>query len=326
MKAFRHIVSIVFAAMLIGCNAIPDQPHTVRHCASLPDGGRACATCFVVNGKGYLFGGRDADQECRNDLWCYDPESDSWTDLGETPLHPRVNATACVHDGKVYMGLGFNGKYGNDTSYLRDYWQLDPKTMTWTQLSSYPNTYTDCATSFAGDGELLVGYGFCWRYRRDMFRYDIATDHWDSIDVHVSGMGYPIRSFGGTGCTCGGRHLMGTGYYRVSLNWWAELLPEGRWVKRAEVPGRTRTLAASAATDRYIYLCGGVHYGGVNTCGEVLQDLLRYDPEADSWVRVAVLPSPMMNHVCFTIGRTVYFGMGEDADVKLISDLYCIEE
>ena len=287
---------------------------------------RACATAFVVNDRAYVFAGRDSSNIAQNDLWQYDPVTDSWTALGATPLSPRVNATACVLEDKVYIGLGFNGTYKNDTSFFQDWWEYTPSTDTWKALAPYPNRYTDRATAFVGTDELYVGYGFCYQYRRDFFRYDIATDCWDSIDVNVSFHGYPTRSFGGTGTTCQHRHFMGTGYYRYSLDWWAELVDGTRWEKRTPVPGRTRTLAASAATNDYIYLCGGLHYGGVNTTGEVLQDIRRYDPLTDQWTYVAIMPQGLMNHICFTSGKRVYFGLGETDEWKVQNELYYFEE
>ena len=320
-------IGLFIALLFTACTREPAIEVTLHECAVMPNGGRACAACFVIDGDAYVFGGRDSKGHYCNDLWRYSPASDTWTDLGTTPLTARVNPTACVCGDKVYLGLGFKGgRYDKDSLYLRDWWEYTPATKQWKALSNYPNHYTDRATSFVGEGALYVGYGFCWNYRRDMFRYDIATNRWDSVDVGVDFHGYPTRSFGGTGCTCAGRHFMGTGYYRHSINWWAEFLPEGRWVKRKEAPGRTRTLAASAATNRYIYLCGGMHYGGVNTQGEILEDMWRYDPNKDSWQRTTVMPKRLMNHICFASNGKVYFGLGEDEDFQTNNILYYFAE
>ena len=286
---------------------------------------RASAACFVMDDKAYVFAGRDSNGTYLNDLWCYDPAKDEWTNAGTSPMRGRVNATACVKDDKVYLGLGFNGRHGQDTSYLKDWWEYVPATKQWTQLADYPNEYTDKATCFVGEKELYVGYGFCWNYRRDLFRYDIATNRWDSVDVEVSFHGYPTRSFGGTGCTCQKRHFMGTGYFRHSLDWWAEF--DGQhWTKRTSVPGRARTLAASAATSQYIYVTAGIHYGGITTDGEVLKDIQRYDPATDRWTYVAVLQKGLLNHNCFAIGKRVYIGLGENEEWKINDKLYWFEE
>lgn len=297
----------------------------LHECAPVPCA-RACAAAFVAEGEAYVFGGRDSSGAALNDLWHYNPATDSWECLGATPLSKRVHAAACVAEGKVYLGLGFDGRYGQDSSYLQDWWQYTPSTQEWKRLADYPNRYTDRATAFAGDGALYVGFGFCWNYRRDMFRYNVAADRWDSIDVNVSFHGFPTRSFGGTGCSCQGRYFMGTGFYKGSLDWWGELVDGTHWERRSSVPGRTRTLAASAATKDYIYLSAGMHFGGVNTTGEVLRDVRRYDPASDRWTYVATLPEGLMNHVSFAVGKRVYIGLGETGEWQTTDKLYYFEE
>ena len=326
MKGERVIGLFLLASLLLtACQQTPEIEKSVRECAPLPVK-RACATAFVVDGKAYVFAGRDSAGVAKNDLWRYTPSADSWEYLGASPLKGRVHATACVDADKVYIGLGFNGAYWQDSCYLRDFWEYTPSTNNWQRLADYPNAYTDDATSFVGNGELYVGYGYRWNYRRDMFRYDISTNRWDSIDVKVDFFGYPARSFGGTGCTCNGRHFMGTGYYRRSLNWWAELVDGTHWEKRAAVPGRERTLAASTATKAYVYVTGGLHYGGVNTNGEALRDIRRYDPATDRWQYVALMPEGLYNHVCFAVDGKVYWGLGEDKDIQVTNRIYYIEE
>ena len=326
MKGYRlGAIGFLVAVFLTACTNAPEVELPVRECAPLPEK-RACATAFVVDHQAYVFAGRDSAGVAKNDLWRYTPSTDSWEHLGATPLKPRVNPTSCVREGKVYIGLGFNGAYWQDSCYLQDFWEYTPSTNSWQRLADYPNAYTDAATSFAGEGALYVGYGYRWNYRRDMFRYDISLNRWDSIDVGVSFFGYPIRSFGGTGCTCNGRHFMGTGYYRNNLNWWAELVDGTHWEKRSPVPGRERVLAASTASKDYIYVVGGLHYGGVNTNGEALCDIRRYDPTSDRWQFVAVMPEGLYNHVSFAIDGKVYWGLGEDKDIHVTNRLYCIEE
>jgi N-acetylneuraminic acid mutarotase len=316
------VLCILLIILLAGCS-VPEQQNDLIPCSAIPSE-RACATCFVYGGQAYLFGGRSRDADGKevylNDLWRYDPATDAWTSLGSTPLLPRVNATACVADGAVYMGLGYAGSgYYLDSTYLRDWYRYEPETGTFVALAPYPNGETDKAISWAfeenGEATIYAGYGFRTNYTRDIFRYDIAADRWDSIDTQVSYMGYPSRCFGATGVVWHNRLFGGTGYRRFSLNWWAELVPEGKqkasWRSCSAVPSPERTLSACAATDAAIYVAGGMHYGGLNTTGKVLQDVLRYNPDADRWMRVATLPEPLCNHVMFRIGSDVYIGSGE---------------
>lgn len=328
MSAKYWILNIM-VIMLIACEASkPDVQYSISTCAPIPVP-RAAAVSFVVGEYAYVFGGRDAEGNYLNDLWRYDIANDAWTSMRETPLRSRVNATACVHNGIVYIGLGFNGQYSNSTGYLSDWWSYNASTDTWQQLSDFPANTTARAISLVGDGELYVGYGFCWTYERDMYRYNIAEDMWNFIDVHLDrkAFTFPTRSFGGVGTTCQNRYFAGTGFRAYSLNWWGEFLPEGAWVKRKNVPGYKRTTAACTATKDFVYVIGGMHFGGVNTDGKVLSDIQQYNPGTDNWQYVGNLPDGgRMNHIAFSVGNRVYVGLGENEDIQVCGDLYCIYE
>ena len=327
--ALRYWILGIITLLMVACESSqPDLQYQIVACAPIPSP-RASAVSFVIEDMAYIFGGRDSEGNYLNDLWCYDMQQDEWILVGTTPLEGRVNATACVHDGLAYIGLGFNGRYSNSTGYLRDWWCYDPSTGAWQQLSNYPANTTARAISMVGQGALYVGYGFCWTYERDMYRYDIENDDWSFIDVHLDrkAFTFPMRSFGGVGSTCQGRHFAGTGFRAYSLNWWGEFDPEGKWYKRKNVPGAKRTIAACTATDNFVYVIGGMHYGGVDTDGQVLNDILQYNPQTDTWCHVGNLPKGgRMNHVAFSVGNRIFVGLGENEDIQICSDLYCIYE
>ena len=326
--AIKHWILSVFAVVMLACESShSSMEYCIVDCASIPSP-RAAATSFVVGDYAYVFGGRDSAGTYLNDLWQYDTQNDTWISLGRTPLEERVNATACVQDGVAYIGLGFNGKYSNSTGYLKDWWAYYPNTNTWLQLSTYPANTTAKAVCMVGDCELYVGYGFCWTYERDMYRYDIAEDRWEYIDVHLDRKAttFPTRSFGVVGTTCQDRHFVGTGFRAYSLNWWGEFLPEGKWIKHKNVPGK-RTTAACAATDDFIYVIGGHYFGGVNTDGKVLADIQQYDPQTDTWRYIGQLPNGgRMNHVAFSVGERVFVGLGDNDNLQVCGDFYCIYE
>ena len=320
--------SVTIASFISACsNSYPDIELNITECAPMPVS-RAAAISFVIDGNAYIFGGRDSLGNYCNDMWKYDATNDTWEALGATPLKSRVNATACVHDGVAYIGLGFNGTYYNSTGYLTDWWSYNPEKKHWKQLSDFPGNTTARAISMAGDGELIVGYGFCYTYERDMYHYDIIEDTWTFIDVHLdrNPLTFPMRSFGGVGTACQGRYFVGTGFRKHSLNWWGEFNPEGTWIKRKDVP-YSRTTAACTSTPNYVYVIGGMHWGGVNTTGKVLEDIQQYDPKNNSWRNVGHLPNGgLFNHIAFSIGDRIYAGLGEDENFATNNRLYCIHE
>src|SRR5690606_30110728 len=92
---------------------------------SLPGEARALATAFSVGGAGYVIGGLRQNflpNGLLNDVWRYDPQSNTWTSLGDFPGVPRVNAIAFVIDNKAYYGTGYNA----GSNYLEDFWEFDP--------------------------------------------------------------------------------------------------------------------------------------------------------------------------------------------------------
>lgn len=64
---------------------------------------RRDAFTFALDGKGYLGGGSNSSFYNLTDMWCYDPESDSWKE--KTPL--PVDHTDGWNSGGVYQGMGY---------------------------------------------------------------------------------------------------------------------------------------------------------------------------------------------------------------------------
>jgi N-acetylneuraminic acid mutarotase len=320
--------SIAIVTFTSACSDMyPDIQLRIIECAPMPVS-RATAVSFVIDGNAYIFGGRDSLGNYCNDMWKYDATTDTWEALGTTPLKGRVNATACVHDGVAYIGLGFNGTYNDSNSYLSDWWRFIPYTNQWEQLSPFPSNETAHAISFVGEHKLYVGYGFKRTYERNMYCYDIETNSWTFIDVHLdrNPLTFPIRSFGGVGAACQGRYFAGTGFRKHSLSWWGEFHTEGKWTKCKDIPNG-RTTAACTSTQDFVYVIGGMHWGGVNTTGKVLEDIQQYDPQNNSWRNVGRLPNGgLFNHIAFSIGNQIYVGLGEDENFIINNRLYCIHE
>ena len=288
--------------------------------------GRASACACVCEGKAYVFAGRKAGNKYQNDLWQYDPETDQWTDLGETPLKARVNATIASAGDKLYMGLGYGAAHAyNDSAYLRDWWEYTPSTQEWKQLAKYPNSYTVKPLSFTIDGSIYVIYGFWYGFWRYVCRYDIDSNTWTTYPDNYH---RAKKNFGGCGAMYGGLLYYGGGYDTHNLNqWFAADIEKDNWMSRASIPGKGRELSACAVGKEHVYIFGGRHFGGDMTGGEIFDTYLRYAPDKDKWEWCGTMPCGRAeNQIAFSINGTPYFGLGEDENGKMIKALYRIEE
>ena len=292
----------------------------------MPTEGRASACVCVLDGKAYVFAGRDKTGQYLNDLWQYDPKTDSWTDLGTTPLAPRVKCVCTIYDGELYIGLGFGegGVYAND-SYLRDWWRWEPGTNIWTQLAEYESQRTISPVPYICGERIYTIYGTDGCFSRDITYYDVQTDSWftEPEDWHRA-----KSVFGGVGTTVQGRCFFGLGNNTSNLNQWYEVsLPADKWTRRCSLPGKGRVLCACCATAEYIYIFGGRYLAGELTGGEVFADYHRYNPDKDQWEQCGRMPCGRAeNQIAFSINGKVYFGLGEDEKGNTLNTLYCIEE
>ncbi len=108
-----------------------------------------------------------------NDLWAYDPDADSWTQVSSLPTSGRYLATAFSTGSLGYVTTG-----SLDGAPQQDLWQYDPNTDTWTSLAALPGEARSGAVAFALDGKGYVGTGFGNDLLRDLWRYDPTTDSW----------------------------------------------------------------------------------------------------------------------------------------------------
>ena len=325
MTIKRFIVFAMAVLALHGCQNAPEVELNVRECAEMPNGGLASACACTLDGKAYVFGGRDGKRHYRNELWVYDPVSDTWTNLGATPLKARVNATMTAADGLLYVGLGYSETRAyRDSAYMKDWWSYSPSTDTWTRLADFPNGNTVAASSYVTDGDIYTIYGFGYGYTHDVYRYNTSEDQWT---VYPDNAHRAWLNFGGRGAICNGQLYFGLGYRISNLTQWYEAdLQSDTWHKRCSLPGKGREFAACAATNEYVYILGGRYFAGDMTGGEIFDTYLRYSPKDDQWTWCGKMPCGRAeNQVAFTLNGKVYFGLGENEESKVSDKLYCIE-
>jgi len=324
LKTFRYILFLL-AAVLYGCTNVPEREVNVQACAAMPDGGRASACACECDGKAYVFGGRNG-KTFLNDLWEYDPVTDSWKDLGKSPMKARVNATMSAHDGKIYVGLG----YSTTRAYIpegfqKDWWEYTPQTGTWKQLADYPNTYTNACTSFNLGDKIYALYGFWHGFSQYVCCYDIPSDSWT---VWPDNHSRAFSHTGGRGALLDGIFYYGGGFNTTNMtHWFAIEITNDQWTPRSSIPGKGREFGACAASNEYIYYFGGKYFGGDMTGGEIFDTYLRFAPATNQWEFCGKMPiGRRENLVAFSIDGKPYFGLGENEKGVITNQLYCVEE
>lgn len=127
----------------------------------MPAKGRAGATCFVIDDKAYLVGGRGhyKTEVYYLDTWQFDPESYSWTQFDTVPAPKgRWYGVGFAVNGKGYYGTGL-GKSG---VYYKDFYEFDPTQPAgsqWTVTDSMPGEPIYGMIGFSLNGVGYAGTG-----------------------------------------------------------------------------------------------------------------------------------------------------------------------
>ena len=332
MRQFKHICLIVpltlWLCIIVGCrHEIPDLSLPVERCSDMPISLTAAA-CFSYEGKGYVFGGRKANGQHNNQLYCYDPISDEWITVN-TPLSPRVRPRAVVVGKHVYIGLGMNGTLHIDSSYLNDWWRWTPDCNHWERMSDYTSSRPVGPVLTTDEKYIYSAYGGRRNFERCIFRYEVATDTWIQLADGVERMAtYPPRAHSVAGAMCKGRLFLGTGHFGTSQDFWveAEIIQDSIIWKPCTPFPTARHNAVGISDDQYIYIGGGRRSGGTVTNGQMYDDVFCYSPTEDSWKKIGQLPDGAReNMIAWIINGTLYIGLGSDKNNIPCQQLYRIK-
>ena len=147
--------------------------------ANLPGVSRYMAIAFSIGTKGYVgMGGHVSGQgfSALNDLWEYDPATNSWAVKASLPTPGRWNAVGFSIGNKGYCstGMDIQGVRHNDL------WEFDPINNTWTQKANLGGAARVGASAFSIAGKGYVGMGSVggFNFENDLWEYDPATDTW----------------------------------------------------------------------------------------------------------------------------------------------------
>jgi len=129
--------------------------------ADFAGGKRDGSASFTINNKGYISCGHNFNENTKthtyyNDLWQYNPTTDSWSQKAFLPSSDRMNAiglSAFINKGVVMTGWGTNGA-------LNDCWQYNASTNSWSSLPNVGGGPRYFGAGFSLGNTIYVGTGF----------------------------------------------------------------------------------------------------------------------------------------------------------------------
>lgn len=131
------------------------------------------ATAFTVGNKGYLCGGKLGPNNYSDQLWEYDPTTDTWTQRANFPGGVRYQLSSFAIDDKGYVGLGTD-----QDLYRRDIWQYKPASDQWIERAELPGSERSTAATFTIGHRGFVCMGTNGGMLDDLWMYNPTDDSW----------------------------------------------------------------------------------------------------------------------------------------------------
>lgn len=257
---------------------------------------------FSLEGKGYLVAGSDQFGILKDDVYQYDPLSDSYRQLPPFPGGARGFAIGDTWDGKAYFG------FGSAQETLRDLWVFDPTSESWEQLSSCPCTPRNHPALVAHNGKVFMGLGSGDSSNlKDWWIYDIATDTWTEGQEFPGTRRHHPYQFG-----IGEYIYVGLGHGADIYNDWYRYDPaQNTWDRMASLPGEGRVAGTQFSHNGIGYVLSGE---GQDHLAMDDGEFFAYDPEADTWTEMPshtgtsrwAPASFVVNDEVYVIGGAVY--------------------
>lgn len=142
---------------------------------------RQYATSFVINGKGYVFGGYNCSNNYLNDLWEYSPATNNWLQKNNLPSFGRSGCVSFVINDTAYIVGGRTATLNAVT----DVWGYDAVNNSWFQKNDLPNKGIWRGVSFSYNNQGFVGLGkdSLDGFNKKIYKYDHNT--WSIINDYT---------------------------------------------------------------------------------------------------------------------------------------------
>ncbi len=243
--------------------------------------GRAGQELFSINGLVYMAMGVDSSFNTYNDLWEYNPATDTWTQKGVFPYQGSYSTSSFVINNEAYIVGGWWRQGATYNQTISCNYKYTPITNSFTPMTAFPdaNRYTGVAFTLNGKGYFGTGFS---PTTNDLWEYDAANGTW----TQKASMPGAVRQ-SAIGFAIGGYGYISTGNLDVPLtiysDTWRYDPVANSWLQRASFPGAPRTGSAVFVLNNEAFVIGGSNF--TNTA---FNQVFKYNPVSDSWLFIGV--------------------------------------
>lgn len=256
---------------------------------------------------GLIIGGLD-EFGFKRKMYSYSPFQNDWDEevaLGGPSGDGLERGSACAFSLqnenmlKAYVCLGQTPT----VPYMKDLWEFNPQTETWSQKANFTGTARRQAVCFTSGNIAYVGTGEdAQGLKKDFYAYDPTTNSWTQIaefagTARRDAVAFELNGFG----------FVGTGDDGTLKNdLWMYDVSSDAWIDKATFPGTPRAGAVGWGAFPVAYVGTGE-----DSNGDFKNDLYEYNYYLNAWIQRANLPAPgRKNAFAFYIDGVSYVGGG----------------
>jgi N-acetylneuraminic acid mutarotase len=220
---------------------------------ALPAGNeRQYANGFSDGIKGFISGGLNGSY--LNDLWIYDPVTDTWSAGTPMPAAGRMGSACFVINGIAYI---IGGRTSSSLS-IAEVWAYDISNGSWTQKNDLPfgARWRASGAAHNNKGYLLFGKNENGRFCKELLEYNPLTDSWIIISNFPDlGRVYSsINVLSGDLLIAGGLDTLGNSYNEL----WRINPDSLTWQQLQSIPAAGRRGGMSFASSSALYYTTGI--------------------------------------------------------------------
>ena len=260
--------------------------------SNYPGAGPYEMASFTIDNIGYVGTGATLlPTVYKNDLFAYNPQTDTWTQKANFPGIARYGAIGFSVNGKGYMGLGWNE---GDKS---DLWEYNPSSDSWIQKANYPGNGNRRSSVFVvlDKAYVVCGMGTGSTAHNQVWEYNPLTDLWTQKANFPGSRRYQAISF-----SIDQKGYFGSGQMEgwpspLMADFWEYDPLDDAWVQKSDLP-----VAFWAGIGFSIG-----NYGFAGT-GPNATAFYEYSPISNTWTIIPNIPITRTDATAFSIGTNGY--------------------